>query len=47
MRNKDGSLKIHKKGKNAGKVYFDDDAADSACIALYAFVNNPNLKLEE
>lgn len=47
MRNKDGSLKIHKKGKNEGKVYYDDDAADSACIALYAFVNKQNLKLEE
>ena len=47
MRNKDGSLKIHKKGKNAGKIYYDDDAADGACIALYAFVNKQNLKLEE
>lgn len=47
IKNKDGSYKMHKKGKNAGKVYYDDDAADSGCIALYAFVNNPNLKLEE
>ena len=47
IKNKDGSYKIHKKGKNAGKVYYDDDAADSACIALYAFVNKQKLKLEE
>ena len=47
IKNKDGSYKIHKRGKNAGKVFYDDDAADSGCIALYAFVNNPNLKLEE
>lgn len=47
IKNKDGSYKIHKRGKNAGKVYYDDDAADSGCIALYAFVNSPNLKLEE
>jgi len=47
IKNKDGSYKIHKKGKHAGKVYYDDDAADSGCIALYAFVNSPNLKLEE
>lgn len=37
-------------GKNKnGKIKFDDDAADSACISLYGFLpkSSRNLKLEE
>lgn len=37
------------KGKNKGKPVYDDDAADSACICLYGFLNKKDqlLKLEE
>lgn len=31
---------------NQSTKTYDDDAADSACIALYGFVNNPKLKKE-
>lgn len=47
--NKDGSIKKSVRGKNKGKIKYNDDAADSACIALYAFipVNKQKLQLEE
>lgn len=44
---KDGEPLKHKRGKYAGHFMYDDDAADSACIALYGFVANPKLKLED
>lgn len=47
IKDKNGQVKQHTKGKNSGKIYYDDDAADSACIALYGFVANPKLKLED
>jgi hypothetical protein len=47
IRDKDGQPKVHQKGKNAGLVYYDDDACDSGCIALYGFCKNRLLQLEE
>lgn len=47
VRNEQGLFKLHERGKNAGKQFYDDDAADSACIALYGFCKNQSLKLEE
>lgn len=37
------------RGKNKGKPIYDDDAADSACIALYGFIpkGKQRLKLEQ
>jgi len=46
-RNSQGFVKIHERGKNAGKEFYDDDAADSACIALYGFADDQKLILEE
>ena len=35
---KDGSPKLHKRGKLEGMLYYDDDAADSLGIAMSVFV---------
>lgn len=40
------SLVIIKGGKGKNALELDDDAADSACIALYGFVKKPKLKRE-
>lgn len=42
-------IREKQKGKNKGEAIYDDDAADSGCIALYGFLpnNKQNLKLEE
>lgn len=41
------SLEIIKGGRGGNALELDDDAADSACIALYGFVNKPKLKPEQ
>lgn len=42
-------IREKKTGKNKGEPIYDNDAADSACIALYGFIpkNDQRLKLEE
>lgn len=45
--NKDGSIKKSLRGKNKGKIKYDDDAADSACIALYGFIPQNRQKLNK
>lgn len=42
-------IREKKVGKNKGERIYDDDAADSACIALYGFLPSKlqNIKLEE
>ena len=46
---KTGEVKTVLRGKNAGKIKYDDDAADSACISMYGFIpeKKQNLLLEE
>lgn len=41
-------IREKKSGKNKGEKIYDDDAADSACIALYGFLpkSKQNIKLE-
>lgn len=48
-RKKDGTINKSVRGKNEGKIKYDDDAADSGCIALYGFLpdNKRNLQVEE
>lgn len=43
--NKDGSVKKSVRGKNKGKIKYNDDMADSACIALYGFLPENEQKL--
>jgi len=38
IKDKDGSIKVHKRGKLEGLAYYDDDAADSLGIAISAFI---------
>lgn len=49
IKDKNGEHKIHERGKNIGKYYHDDDAADSGCMALYGFIpiKMQKLKLED
>lgn len=44
--NKDKSIKRSVRGKNKGKIKYNDDAADGGCIALYGFIPKENQRLE-
>lgn len=45
---KDGAVNKSIRGKNKGKIKYNDDAADAGCIALYGFLpaNKQKLNLE-
>lgn len=43
---KQGNVKKSTRGKHKGKIKYNDDAADSACIALYGFIPKHKQKLE-
>ena len=43
---KQGNIKKSVRGKHKGKIKYNDDAADSACIALYGFIPEHKQKLE-
>lgn len=42
-----GEVKRHKKGKHAGKIVYNDDLADSVCIASYCFIDEAKQKLNK
>ena len=47
LRNKNEKIKRVSKGKKKGAIKYDDDAADSGCIALYGFIPQNKQKLKE